>query len=577
MEASDDPYVGRKGWPRMTTYDAWIVRRLLCDKALNAGEIEAVGVKFQPLAVQLAGLPLGDRQKAFNAFLDGRSDDQDILTAVTNADPEGQAPDLGEQEGDDDGWGPIRVVSMALAPSFPLDVLPDDAARLVEEGAASIGCPPDFIAVSMLAVAGGAIGRSVALLLKPNYFASSCLYVACVGPPSNGKTPAFKVAIDPIRRIGSSLAADHERDMQRGQESELQEKKSKPAPKPKPRRIDVDDITMEAVPMRLADNPRGLIMLRDELSALLLGMNQYKGGKGSDRSVILKIWSGDAITRDRVLDPSGIPLRCPHPCMSILGGLPPDMLGALHDDKGSADGFTDRFLFTFPEPVKRPEWSELGIPPSITDAWAGIVERMWDRPMRHHEGKDVPHVAHFTPEGKAAWKEANDQHVAEMNDPGFLPSMSGPWGKLGEYAGRFALILACLRHASDLTLDAKAVPEVGHEEVKNAWRLVDYFKAHAQRAHSAIARGSGIGGSETVQVIVKWLRDDSRSSFTERDLTQARRSIDRDDLSEALTYLADRNVVRPREAPTGNRGRPGSPVYDVNPALLITQKPQNTQ
>ena len=46
-------------------------------------------------------------------------------------------------------------------------------------------------------------------------------------------------------------------------DSRSKEKEARP---PRPRRIDVDDITMESIPLILADNPRGLIMVRDECS-----------------------------------------------------------------------------------------------------------------------------------------------------------------------------------------------------------------------------------------------------------------------------------------------------------------------
>jgi hypothetical protein len=83
------------------------------------------------------------------------------------------------------------------------------AAQLVTEGANAIGCAPDFLGLAMLAVGGGAIGRSVSLLLKPNYFVSPTLYAGCIGPPSDGKTPALKAAAAPDRSIDDALAAEH--------------------------------------------------------------------------------------------------------------------------------------------------------------------------------------------------------------------------------------------------------------------------------------------------------------------------------------------------------------------------------
>ncbi len=96
-----------------------------------------------------------------------------------------------------------------------------------------------------------------------------------------------------------------------------------------------------------------------------------------------------------------------------------------------------------------------------------------------------------------------------MNADGFPPKLRGPWGKFREYAGRLALILALLEHASDPTADPLAVPEVGPDTVASAWLLISYFKSHARRVHEAIAQGPGIGGGHVVQAIVGWIRDGS--------------------------------------------------------------------
>jgi hypothetical protein len=566
-------------------YDAWALRRLLAGQPIN-GELQAVSEPFRRLAEHLASLHLEARHAALDGFLAGCNDSDAIIKALADVDPSGQPPEAdadGDQEGDADGWGPLRLGTLPLAEPFPVDVLPEAAALLVVEGAEAIGCPQDFLAVPALAMAAGAIGRSASLLLKDGYFARGNVYAACVGPPSGGKTPALKIAAIAVRKIDEDLEAEYAQALVRWEEESARlgsdGKKQKPPPPPRPRRIDIDDATMETIPILLADNPRGLIMVRDELTAFMLGMNQFKGGKGNDRPIALKIWSGDAIKKDRVNHEANVPIRCPHPCLTIVGGLPPDMLGSLIDPMGRVDGFLDRFLLSYPEPLPVADWSERGIPDETIEEWRRLVARLWARPMDVKEGRTVPHVARFTPEGRAAWRKYYHAHWAEMHAPEFDPALRGPWGKLGEYAGRFALILACLHHAADPTANPVAVLEVGPETVARAWRLVDYFKNHSERVHSAIAIGSGIGGGRVVKAIVDWLRQGRRESFSEHDIKQARRWIEPEELTRALAYLTKRNVVRPREAPpeTSKSGRPLSPAYDVNPLLLDAQNPQNTR
>jgi hypothetical protein len=481
------------------------------------------------------------------------------------------------------GWGPLRLEDLPPVEPFPVDVLPEPAARLVTEGAEAIGCPPDFLGLSCLAVAAGTIGRSVNLLIKPGYFASTVIFASNIGPPSDGKTPALKAVANAVRKISDWLAIEHAQALERWQaESDSQGpggKKRKASP-PKPRRIDIDDATMEVLPLILADNPRGLLMVRDELSALILGLNQYKaGGKGSDRANLLKIWSGDRIIKDRVGHEANIPIRCPHPSLSIVGGMTPDMLGELVDPKGRADGFIDRFLLAYPDPLPVADWSDRGIPEEVADDWRSLIARLWERPPDFKEGRSVPHVAYFTPEGKARWAEFYNAHSAEMEAPEFPPHLRGPWGKFREYAGRLALILTLMHHAADPTADPLIVPKVGPRRVEDTWRLIGYFKTHAYRVHAAIASGPSSGKTRVVKALIDWIRQGERASFTEHEFKQARRWVQHDDLARALSYLTGRNAIRPRSGPkTGPKGgRPPSPGYDVNPALAVTRNSQNPQ
>jgi hypothetical protein len=555
---------------------AWILDRLVYDRQppLN-GELADLPEEFRPLGDLLLSTPPEGRESAWKAFLAGRPDKDDIIKALADIDPLAPppAPEAGPSTND---WPLLSLEELPPVDSFPIDVLPLAGQRLAVEGSDAIGCAVDFIALTMLAVAGGTIGRSVSLKLKPGYFAGATLFAGCVGPPSDGKTPALKAVAAGVRAIDDQLADEHARAMEQWrQDNSATGKKTKPPAAPKPRRIDIDDATMEVLPLILADNPRGLIMVRDELSAFVLGMNQFKGGKGNDRANALKIWSGDKITKDRVNHENNTPIRCAHPTLTIVGGLTPDMLGALTDPRGRADGFIDRFLLVYPDPLPVADWSYTGISDDLDDDWTGLITRLWMRPLDvAKDGRSVPHVAYFTVKGKARWEERYNEHSEEMNAGAFPPFLRGPWGKLREYAGRLALILTLMHHASDATADPLAVPEVDARRVDDAWKLIGYFQSHARRVHAAIAYGPVTGESRAVKAIVEWIRAGRLLTFTERELKQARRWI-KGDMDDALAYLTERGAIRPRPAlQAGSKGgRPPSTTYDVNPALLVTQNP----
>ena len=106
------------------------------------------------------------------------------------------------------------------------------------------------------------------------------------------------------------------------------------------------DTTIEALVSILEDNPRGLLVHKDELTGWVRSMDQYKGGKGSDRQHWLSLWSNDEVVVDRK-SRMGEPIVLAKPFVSLFGGIQPAMLSELGG--GSEDGLMDRFLFAYPQ------------------------------------------------------------------------------------------------------------------------------------------------------------------------------------------------------------------------------------
>ena len=68
---------------------------------------------------------------------------------------------------------------------------------------------------------------------------------------------------------------------------------------PRCERFVVSDTTVEALADRLADNPRGLLLARDELSGWLRSFDQYKAGKGGDCAQWLSMYDASVLRIDR--------------------------------------------------------------------------------------------------------------------------------------------------------------------------------------------------------------------------------------------------------------------------------------
>src|SRR6185369_4270855 len=102
------------------------------------------------------------------------------------------------------------------------------------------------------------------------------------------KTPAFKLVMRPIRERQSKsfrrfevLQADYESALEAWHEAKKGERGEKPEP-PVCERFIVSDTTVEALAPILLENPRGLLLARDELAGWIGSFDRYAGKGGAD-------------------------------------------------------------------------------------------------------------------------------------------------------------------------------------------------------------------------------------------------------------------------------------------------------
>jgi hypothetical protein len=381
--------------------------------------------------------------------------------------------------------------SVPEAPPFPTDALPEAARRFVEEGAQAIGCASDLLALPVLAVLSAGIGASRVVEIKRSWREGATLLLAVVTPPGEKKTPAANAARRPVlkrqaekRQQFKANKGEHERQV-REWKAHCRDARSagetEPPPPPEPimERTYADDTTVESLVGILEDNPRGVLIYKDELTGWVRGMDQYKaGGKGADRQHWLSMWSNQAIVVDRK-SRQGDPTYVERPWVSLVGGIQPAMLPELG---GSIeDGLLDRFLFAFPR-HSHTDLSDAEIGADTEAQYADLYDKLSSLRMTEDEiGQETPNVVPMSWEARRLFKEIHDQIGRETLEPGFPQRLQGVWAKMRGYLARISLILALCRSVQD------GQPEqVEEEDVKNATRIVAYFKAHARRVYGEV-------------------------------------------------------------------------------------------
>lgn len=427
----------------------------------------------------------------------------------------------------------------APPPPFPLDVFPPPVRRYLTESAEALGVPPDLLAVPFLALTGGTIGNTRALLVKPGWVVRPIVWAAVIAPPGSGKSPALDIARAPLDALqGAAWDAYQEQlgDWQREVQAVKGDKGREEPPRPALEHYHTGDATTEALSRILATSA-GVTLIRDELSGWVKSHDAYR--KGGDREAFLSLWAGQALKVDRR---SAETLFVPRPVLCVTGGIQPDRLPALRGDGDALDGFLDRFLFSWPETAPQ-LWTEA----TPDDADRRAVERLFARLRAAGAGGDG-HLLRLSPAARrafAAWFNENARHVAAAHGlaAGFAAKFPGQLARL-------TLILHSLNRPDDLR------GEVPAETVADGIALVEYFAAHLERVLPAFGtvappREAGLRGR------LARLLDHAAGDWVDRTTisTGLGRSVSAERITVALEGLAADGAAESRVVPTGARPR----------------------
>jgi Protein of unknown function (DUF3987) len=464
-------------------------------------------------------------------------------------------------------WPELCLQEAPEALPFPVNVFPEPLRRYCLGVGQVTLTPPDMAGCAMLAVASAAIGQSAQVVIKRTWKESPLLYLLTVADPGRTKSPVIKLVGRPLTKIDATLRRES------SDARTLWESLKKSAPKgstteeePPQRRAIVKDITRESLVAILRDNPRGVLANPDEATAWVASFNEYKA-KGSDRQFWLDVWGSGPISVDREGGRRSLWVACP--LVTVMGGLPPDMLGALDEEHKRNDGFRDRILFCFPDRFPKQRWTEEEMDQGDETTWSSVVGRLHAQEMcRDPSGEIRPHFIGFDQQAKAAWIAWFDGHCEEMESDDLPAGYVGVWSKMRSYCLRFALILSRLRLATDPECSDLVEAPVRLRDLEGAIALVDYFKSHFERVNHRMTGGTG---SREGRVVLAWIARKGVTEFRVHDVRQdlKRRFPDNESIAPALDLLTKAGAIRPKVEPEDphKRGRKPSQGYEVNSDL----------
>src|SRR5262249_32213296 len=175
--------------------------------------------------------------------------------------------------------------------------LPPVLREYVEAAAESIGCEPAFTALPALATAAGAVGYSRALCLRKGWVEPVSLWAVTLAGSGGHKSPAFGTATSALVEMQMDAFDAHREAVQEHnnrvtgwKDTPKGERGERPEPPDACQVFVTGDATIEALGEILRDNPRGVLVARDELDGWFQGFTRYKGKNGgSDRAGWLEL------------------------------------------------------------------------------------------------------------------------------------------------------------------------------------------------------------------------------------------------------------------------------------------------
>jgi putative DNA primase/helicase len=488
------------------------------------------------------------------------------------------ADDWPEPEDLPEGLPPVEAFDPTLLPAALRPWIVDIAERMQ--------CPPDYPAAAAVVCLAAVVGRQVGIRPKArdDWTVVPNLWGGVIGRPSLLKSPALAEpmkAVDALEAAARDFYAEAEKahkaacavndaivkqaqgDIQKAvkagdmtkAEALARESVEEPEP-PTRRRYKTSDATVEKLGELLRDNPRGVLVFRDELVGFLRSLDR-EGREGS-RAFFLEAWNGTGgYTFDRIGRGT---VEIEAACVSILGGIQPGLLAdylteALRGGAGD-DGLLQRFqVAVWPDPPA--VWVNVDRWPDSNARQA--ARQIFDRldaldpaaiGATQDEGDRLPWLR-FDATAQVLFDDWRADLERRLRTEDLPPALESHLAKYRSLAPSLALLF----HLTDVGRGP-----VGEPSLLRALAWCEYLESHARRIYSPALAPELFAARELDRRLLGLPQP-----FTAKDVYRNHwRSLDREGTAAALATLEDFGRVRGEKA----QG-PGRPTvrYTINPAL----------
>ena len=374
---------------------------------------------------------------------------------------------------------------------FPTHVFPPPVRDYVRAVASGIPCDDAFAALPALASLSVCIGNSARAKLKQTWQAPAVIWVIVVAESGTGKSPAARAVLAPLDALEEELRREHA-EKQRQFDSEHAKWEAefgrrrqgrrddviRPEPPKAPilERITTDDVTIEALVDLLAENPRGLAVIRDEGAGWLAGFDRYAKSRGAEVPKWLEVYDARSIQIDRKTAAKRH-TYVPMAFVTVFAGIQPAVLRDALQAPLINNGFFARLLIA--QPPRQPKvWRRDDTVPESYPGMLAVLRRLRRlEPFYNDLGEPTPRAIALNEDAYERWVNLYTDFALEQH------AVSGPHtallAKIEGVVPRFALILhlADLASAEDLP---ETLPPISLSAMERAIELAMWFKRQGE-------------------------------------------------------------------------------------------------
>lgn len=491
-------------------------------------------------------------------------------------------------------WPKPEPLGSDLPPveSFSSDLLPASFRKHVDDVTERMQTSVDFVAAATVVALAGSVNRRATIQPKEQdngWVVVPNLWGANVGSPGLLKSPLLNTVTSHLREIDELLRQEHQGLLEEfeleNEKVQLQvaswrelykraTKKGAPPPirpddtlkAPARMRVIVADATFEKLHEILAENPAGVLVIRDELTGWVAELDRL--GREGERAFFLSAWNGDTPhTIDRIGRGS---IHVPACCVNLFGNIQPARLrtylvDALEDGPAN-DGLFQRFqVIVWPDTPR--EWRLIDRPP---DADAAAQARKVFHALTEMS-IDEPRRLSFATDAQELFNDWLSELETKIRGGQLNPALMA---HLSKYRSLMPSLALLFEHA-DWAAGLGGGESVSLDHARQAADACDCLESHARRVYSCIV-SPGLKAARDLAEKVQHKQVgklDEKSSvfvFSARDVYLKQWSgLDTPErVFGALEILCDAVWVRPELKESGpSGGRPGT-RYLVNPRIF---------